>query len=198
MAPAAKHRESLISASANLFQLQGYAATGLAEILAESGAPRGSLYHYFPDGKEAIAEAAVREAGAEMEKSIRSGAALIGDPARVALAFGENLARSMAASEFGKGCKIATVALEAAPHSARLTSACRDAFDSWSRALTDMLVRAGATAERGAQLADFILAGFQGAMILARVRQSTAPLLNQAAEIARVLNHEFESKRNAS
>ena len=60
MAPGQKHLEKLIGASIALFRRQGYAATGLAEILANSGAPKGSLYHYFPDGKEGMAEAAIR------------------------------------------------------------------------------------------------------------------------------------------
>ena len=44
---------------ADLFRRQGYAGTGLNDIVELSGAPKGSLYHYFPDGKASIAEAAV-------------------------------------------------------------------------------------------------------------------------------------------
>ncbi len=55
-----KHRSAIIAAAAKLFRRQGYAATGINEIADAAGAPKGSLYHYFPDGKDQIAEAAVR------------------------------------------------------------------------------------------------------------------------------------------
>src|SRR4051812_25766766 len=59
-----RHRGAIVRAAATLFRRNGYAATGINEIAEVSGAPKGSLYHYFPNGKEQIAEAAVRFAGA--------------------------------------------------------------------------------------------------------------------------------------
>jgi len=194
VSPASKHRESLIASSMALFQRQGYAATGLAEILSESGAPRGSLYHYFPEGKEAIAEAALRNAGSIMEQRIRDAAARTGDPVEFVLAYGRRLAKVMSESGFQRGCQVATVALEVAPHSERLTIACDDALTSWSKALADMLLRAGIAQDRAPELADFIISGFEGAMILARVRRSTVPVLSAATEIGRVLKHELDTK----
>ena len=58
MANAAKHKDSLVRTAMRLFRRQGYASSGLQQILAESKAPRGSLYHYFPGGKEELGEAA--------------------------------------------------------------------------------------------------------------------------------------------
>jgi TetR/AcrR family transcriptional repressor of lmrAB and yxaGH operons len=193
MSPASKHRESLIAASMALFQRQGYAATGLAEILSESGAPRGSLYHYFPEGKEAIADAALRNAGSIMEQRIRAAAERTGDPIEFVQGYGRRLAKVMSESGFQRGCQVATVALEVSPQSGRLTAACDDAFTSWSKALADMLVQAGIAPDRAPDLADFIISGFEGAMILARVRRSTAPLLSAAAEIGRALEHELHA-----
>jgi TetR/AcrR family transcriptional repressor of lmrAB and yxaGH operons len=194
MAPVAKHRDTLISTSLSLFQRQGYAATGLAEILAESGAPRGSLYHYFPEGKEAIAEAALNVAAVAMETRIREAAARIPDPAQCALAYGQALAATMAESGFSRGCQVATVALEAAPQSARLTAASRGAFDAWCAAIGDMLRAAGVADARASALADFMISAFQGAMILARVRQSSAPILSTAEELARLFAREISAQ----
>jgi TetR/AcrR family transcriptional repressor of lmrAB and yxaGH operons len=56
----------LLGTAADLFQRQGYHGTGLNQILAESGAPKGSLYHYFPEGKEALAAAALGRSGEEI------------------------------------------------------------------------------------------------------------------------------------
>ena len=71
MAAAAKHREALLAASVRLFRQKGYAATGLAEILAESGAPKGSLYHYFPGGKAEIGAEAVKLAGKTVTRTLK-------------------------------------------------------------------------------------------------------------------------------
>ena len=59
-----RHRGAIVRAAATLFRRNGFAATGINEIVEVSGAPKGSLYHYFPDGKDQIAEAAIRFAGA--------------------------------------------------------------------------------------------------------------------------------------
>ena len=50
-----KHRQPIINAAVTLFRRQGFARTGLNDIVDVSGAPKGSLYHYFPDGKSSIA-----------------------------------------------------------------------------------------------------------------------------------------------
>ena len=63
MPNAAVHKDNLTSTAMRLFRRQGYASTGLQQILAESRAPKGSLYYYFPNGKEQLGEAAVRLAG---------------------------------------------------------------------------------------------------------------------------------------
>src|SRR3981081_2244945 len=59
-----RHRGALVRAAARVFRRKDLAANGINEIGEVSGAPKGSLYHYFPDGKDQIAEAAVRVAGA--------------------------------------------------------------------------------------------------------------------------------------
>ncbi len=47
-------RERLLAAAQRLFRKRGYHATGLNDILEAAQAPKGSLYHHFPGGKEAI------------------------------------------------------------------------------------------------------------------------------------------------
>jgi TetR/AcrR family transcriptional repressor of lmrAB and yxaGH operons len=197
MAPAQKHRESLISAASGLFQRQGYAGTGLAEILAESGAPRGSLYHYFPEGKEEVGEEAVREAGAIAAQRFRDAGARLGDPRKLALAYGRAMAETLEGSGFSRGCPIATVVLECGPGSARIAAAASDVFASWCAVWTELLVQSGIAAPRAAVLAELVLSSVQGAMIFARVRRSTEPVLNAAAEMARLIDAEIKSEGQA-
>ena len=93
MANAAKHKDNLVRTAMRLFRRQGYASTGLQQILAESGAPKGSLYHYFPSGKEALGEAAVNLAGAMILEMLTEHAAQHREPKPFLRAY----ARTMAA-----------------------------------------------------------------------------------------------------
>src|SRR3954468_4070961 len=65
-------RKALVHPTATLLRRQGYAATGLSEIVARSGAPRGSLYFHFPGGKEELAVAALTRAGEQLQAGIEA------------------------------------------------------------------------------------------------------------------------------
>ena len=67
-----KHRDRLVRAAAELFRQRGYAATGINDILGLAAAPKGSFYHYFPGGKEALGAEAVRYAGDRVTDTLRT------------------------------------------------------------------------------------------------------------------------------
>ena len=52
-------RERMIESAITLMRRSGYSGVGINEVLAESGAPKGSMYHYFPDGKRQVAAEAL-------------------------------------------------------------------------------------------------------------------------------------------
>src|SRR5450631_2475436 len=138
-----RHRGAIVRAAAALFRRNGYAATGINEIAEVSGAPKGSLYHYFPGGKDQIAEAAVRFAGAgvvatleKLEQEHHSASALVGGYCKL-------LAGWMAKSGFRDGCPIATTLLESAPQSAAMASVGREAFAGWCAVIARALLRDG-------------------------------------------------------
>jgi TetR/AcrR family transcriptional repressor of lmrAB and yxaGH operons len=187
MAPVQKHRQALIDSSVGLFQRQGYAATGLAEILAESGAPRGSLYHYFPDGKEAIGEAALQSAAAVIAERLNGAAAGGVDPRVVVRRMAAVMAGTLVESGYTRSCPIASVALETSNLSERLSKASREAIDLWTSSLAAVFCAGGIAEARARALADFALGTMEGAFLLARVRRSVAPLENAADEVVRVL-----------
>ncbi len=197
MAAVGKHRECLIAAAVGLFRRQGYAGTGLAEILAESGAPRGSLYHYFPDGKAEIAEAALRAAGERMTSIMQGIACASASPGELVSRYGAGLAAALEKSGFQDGCAVATVVLEAAPGSPKLAAAGRDAFSAWSEIVATMLERAGIAAARARELGDFTIAAFEGALMLARARSSAAPVLAAAEELRRLFDTEVQRMKGS-
>src|ERR1700753_2620801 len=109
-------REAVVSSTAKLLRRQGYAATGLNEIVARSGAPRGSLYFHFPGGKQELALAAVEHSRQQLRGAIAAVMASPGGAARTLGGLIDALAAGLEASGYRDGCPIATVTLETAAH----------------------------------------------------------------------------------
>jgi TetR/AcrR family transcriptional repressor of lmrAB and yxaGH operons len=177
---AAKHKTNLVRTAMRLFRRQGYASTGLQQIVAESGAPKGSLYHYFPSGKEALGEAAIALAGgmirdllAELATRHRSSKAFL-------RAYCQVMAGWMEESGFHSGCPVATTLLETAPQSPTITAAGQRAIDDWIGIVADVLSQEGMERREARSRAQLIIAAMEGALILARVRRSTRPILDVA------------------
>ncbi len=164
-----KHRNAIIDAAARLFRRQGYAATGILEIAERAGAPKGSLYHYFPGGKDQIAEAAVRFAGARVATTLRELADATPSAAELVKAYGARLEGWMAQSGFRDGCPITTTLLETAPQLEGPTAAGREAFAAWRGIIAAALVHDGASRAEARRLSTLVIAALEGAMILARV-----------------------------
>jgi TetR/AcrR family transcriptional repressor of lmrAB and yxaGH operons len=101
-----KHRQPIINAAVTLFRRQGFARTGLNDIVDVSGAPKGSLYHYFPAGKSSIAVAAVEEAGRRVAATVAKLAEECGSTGELLRAHARLLAGWMQGSGFRNGCPI--------------------------------------------------------------------------------------------
>jgi len=180
MGEAATHKQNLVRTAMRLFRRQGYASTGLQQILAESGAPKGSFYHYFSNGKEALAEAAVRLAGERIREMLCELAARHREPRAFVRAYCRTLAGWMQESGFRSGCPIATTLLETAPESPAITAAGRDAIDGWIEVMAGVLARGGMAPREARSRAQLIVSAMEGALILARIRASTRPILDVA------------------
>jgi TetR/AcrR family transcriptional repressor of lmrAB and yxaGH operons len=182
-----KHRQPIIDAAVTLFRRQGYSGTGLNEIVDESGAPKGSLYYYFPDGKASIAVAAVEEAGRRVVGTMAELAAKTASTGELLKAHARLLAGWMRASGFRDGCPITTVLLELAPADRAVAQAGRDAYAARLRLLTDKLIADGLPEARAVRLAGLCTSAIQGALIQARVERSGAPIETAADELAELL-----------
>jgi len=177
---AAVHKENLVRTAMRLFRRQGYASTGLQQIVAESGAPKGSLYHYFPSGKEALGEAAITLAGGMILEMLTGLAARHREPKAFLRAYCKVMAGWMAESGFRSGCPVATTLLETAPGSPAITAAGVRAVDGWIGVVAGVLANGGTAPREARSRAQLIVAAMEGALLLARVRRSTRPILDVA------------------
>jgi TetR/AcrR family transcriptional repressor of lmrAB and yxaGH operons len=176
-------RDQIIETTCELLELQGYHATGLNQIIKESGSPKGSLYHYFPGGKEELAAEAVQRVGEAVLQRIRYNLAAVDDPVDAIRGFILMVAQNVELSGFRAGGPITTVALETASSSGQLRAVCASIYDQWQGAFAEKLANSGTPIARARRLAVLITAAIEGGIILCRTHRSREPLEQAAHEI---------------
>jgi AcrR family transcriptional regulator len=178
-------KERIIETSAELFRRQGYSATGVKQIVTAAKAPFGSLYHFFPGGKEELGAAAVRTSGAVYAQLIPA----VFDPAPDVVTgvrdFFSGAAAHLRETGYEDACPIATVALEVSSRSETMRLACAEVFESWIALGSDRFARAGFDEATARELTVAMLAALEGAFVLARALQDTEPLRVAGALTAR-------------
>jgi AcrR family transcriptional regulator len=169
-------RQRIVDTSAELFRRQGYSATGVKQIVTAAKAPFGSLYHFFPGGKEELGAEAVRVSGLLYAQLIPA----VFDPAPDVVTavrdFFSGAADHLRETGYEDACPIATVALEVSSSSETMRQACAEVFESWIAAGAERFERAGLPSQTARELVIGMLAALEGAFVLARALRSTQPL----------------------
>src|SRR5947208_14533905 len=132
-AAAAPPRDRMVGAAADLIRRQGVAATGMRQIVARARAPRGSLQHYFPGGKDQLVAEAIGRSARVVVGGMDGWAAAHpdaspGDVPAFLAGWWRDLYR---ARGFDEGCPFAATATDATAITPTVRDAVRDAFDTW-------------------------------------------------------------------
>lgn len=183
---ASEARQRILAAASDLLERQGYHATGLNQIVDESHTPRGSLYYYFPDGKEELAAEAVTRRMSEAIAHTIQFLKQVDDPAEAIFKMINMASQRMIEQEYCKGAPIAAVALETSNTNERIRQACADGYQGLQDVIVAKLVLSGFSAQQAAALAATIVASMEGAMILSRTQQN-GKILAQVAEQMKML-----------
>src|ERR1700747_2583299 len=170
---AAETRDRIVEHSAELFRRQGFAGTGVKQIVAEASAPFASLYHFFPGGKEQLGAEVIPSSGALYGQLIDAFFVPGSDPAQATRSFFAGAAETLRESAYADACPIATVALEVSSTSEPMREACAEGFESWVGAAAARLQEAGLPRKRSRALAVSLLCSLEGAFVLARALRST-------------------------
>lgn len=174
-------RQRMIQSAALLMREHGVEGTSFTQVLEHSGAPRGSIYHHFPDGKAQLVGEATRFAGDFIAAGLV--AALAQDDLVLALrAFTTSWRTVLKDSAYAAGCPVVAATLEG-DRTPTARDAAGDAFERWQTLVADAFQARGVTRDRAISLAALTIASIEGAVILARAQQSTAPLDGVAAEL---------------
>ncbi|UGT61821.1 TetR/AcrR family transcriptional regulator [Nocardia asteroides] len=180
-----RSRAALLEVAGQLFRRQGYAATGVNQILEVAGVRAGSLYHHFPEGKAELAAAVVDTAGAGIGALLRKLLAGDAPAADIMDRWVDVMAAGLAADE-RDGCPIEPIATESVTASPLVRAASARAFADWIGALADRLRADGWPDEQAEQAACAIVSLIEGALLMSRVAGEPGAL-HSAKAAARTL-----------
>jgi AcrR family transcriptional regulator len=169
-------RERIVYASAELFRRQGYAGTGIKHIAAQADATLGSVYHFFPGGKDQLADEVLRTGGRFFLALYEAIAAAAPDLPSAVRDFFAGAGETLVSTGYADACPIATVAADVASTHPLLRQATADVFESWLAAVAEDAVEAGIAPERARPLALSVLALLEGAFLLSRSLRSIEPM----------------------
>lgn len=169
-------RGRIVDATAVLLRRNGYTATGLKQIASASGAPIGSMYHFFPGGKDELTAESLRTAGEGYQRLVESVFDAAPDVVTGLRNCFDTAAQVLEATDYADACPIETVALEVASTNEPLRVVTAEIFERWAEAATDRMRAAGATPKQARSLALGFLCALEGAFVLARAHKSPEPL----------------------
>ena len=180
-----RSRAALVDTAALLFRRQGYAATGVNQILETAGVKAGSLYHHFPDGKQELAAAVVDSVGGGIEQQLRRFLAGEVSVADIVDGWIDMLAAGLGGDQ-RDGCPIEPIATESVHASPEVRAASARVFNGWCNAVADRLRADGWPHDDADQTALAVIALIEGALMLSRIAGDAAAL-NSAKVAARSL-----------
>ena len=155
-------RDRIIVATNELFRRHGYNGTSLSQISEAAEATTGSIYHFFPGGKEALGVAVIDTTGAVYRELFESIAAEQPDPASAFQSFFAGAASVLEESDFIDPCPIGTIAREVANTSEPLRQAAERAFNSWIASAKNYFINSGVDPDAANDLAKMFVATVEG------------------------------------
>jgi TetR/AcrR family transcriptional repressor of lmrAB and yxaGH operons len=177
----------MVQATVGLLRERGLHGTGMMDVLERSQAPRGSLYFHFPGGKAQLASEALSVTAEAIGDWLRRHLAEGPDVVTAVTVWLDRYATELERNGFSRGCPIAGVALDIGPEDEGLRQVCASALGGWTRLFADALRREGRSIGEADQLAQTILAMLEGALMMARIQRSLAPIRSVQAALGVML-----------
>lgn len=172
-------RQKMVEGASQVLARRGLHATAFSEVLALTGASRGSIYHHFPGGKAELIEAVLEDHSARLDDELQ---ALHGQPLQAVVSGALAIWRErLARADCDAGCPVAAVTVAA--DSNRMLQDCGQAFGQWTATLSAALRAAGLDQATAENFAALLVAAVQGGILLARARGEMTPFDAVAAQL---------------
>lgn len=187
-------RERMVYGAAQLLRHGGVAAAGMREVAAKAHAPRGSLQHYFPGGKEQVVNEAVAWAGQYAASRVPRFLATLEQPSPGALlaAMAQQWTDELRAVGALPGCPVAAVTADSAQVAESTRAAAAAAFAAWRRPVAAALSGMAVPSARAEALATLMISALEGAILIARAERSPDALTAVVHELAPLLDSAVE------
>ena len=174
-------RSKMVQSAAALIGSQGLNATSFTDVLAQSVAPRGSIYFHFPGGKRELAEYAIRWTSEQIIAHMQACAATTAvDVLRHFVGLFQHVAE---ASDGAAGCAVAGVTVDVTASDDELLILAREVFHSWVALLAEQLRSVGISKKRAEGIATISVASVEGGLILCRAEGGPGPLNEIAKQL---------------
>lgn len=177
----AQTREELIQVGTEIIALHGFGPTGINAVLSTAGVPKGSFYYYF-SSKEDFGLAIIDAAAADYAARIDSFLSDANYPPleRIRNYMTAGMAQ-LGAGQCKRGCLLGSLGQELSSHNETFRARLDAVFKNWKQRFSRCLDEARSVGDLAADsntgpLAEFLLSGWQGAILRAKMSQSTAPL----------------------
>ncbi|GLI03946.1 TetR/AcrR family transcriptional regulator [Phytohabitans aurantiacus] len=180
-------RERIVRTASRLMQRQGYDGTGIKQISQEAGATLGSVYHFFPGGKQELAVQAIRHGDHEFAEFLTRMLDSRPDPAEAVETTARALARDLRRSDWVDGCPVTATALGTAARAPDIQHAAAEAFARWRALVAAKLQKAGFDAAEAHDLAHTVISTLEGAELAAQVSRNETPLRLAGTHLARLI-----------
>jgi AcrR family transcriptional regulator len=190
---AAETRDRILEANAALFMERGYNASGIKQVADASGSPFGSIYHFFPGGKEELGAETIRLAGNYYEDLVMSVMASAPDIVSAVEACFTEAAKTVRETGFADACPIAAVALEVASTNETLRVATADVFEHWLTGAAKGFELVGIDEKRSRELAFMMLSLLEGGFLFSRAMRDTESLEIAGRTMAAAVRAELDS-----
>jgi len=189
-------RDRMIISTALLVRERGARATSIDDVLQHSGAPRGSIYHHFPGGRQQLLREATEYAGEFTAQRLERFADR--HPLVALDRFISGYRKQLAEHDFRAGCPVAAVAVEAPQNGEDgLLEPAADAFARWQALIARQYAAHGAAPARADELALTVLAAVEGALVLCQARRDITPLDVVHQQLRSMLEAELDPEETA-
>jgi AcrR family transcriptional regulator len=180
----------MVFSAAQLIRREGVTGTGMRDVVEHASAPRGSLQHHFPGGKEQLVNEAVdwagRYAGSRIEKFLTN--MRRPSPGRLFAAMVQQWVDDLAAHDFQAGCPVAAATVDCADGVESTRSAAAAAFDAWRAPIAAALRDMGVPTRKTASVATLMVSALEGAILIARAEHDLRALHAVTRELGPMLD----------
>lgn len=170
-------RERLLDAGLRLMQNRGYQSTGISEILADTGLPKGSFYHYFASKDDFTREVIERYSKQESDRCARLLTSGGGSPLVRLRRYFKELMKVFGPEGSINGCLVGRMSLDGATRSELLQQQLKLSFQNWQRGVESCLREAQSEGEasmsmNATSMAAFIVNNWEGALLRSQADHS--------------------------